>query len=202
MTWSSSLVPTTFRSSTERACRSFVQALQECEPMPVASSLLPTADPVQLRRAFGCFPSGVAALCVDLDGTLSGMAVSSFTSVSLDPPLVSVCMAHTSTTWPELRRAPFIGVSILGADHTAACRQLSSRTGDRFAGLETERMADGAVFVSGASAWLECTVADEIRAGDHDIVVLRVRALAATPEDHPLVFHSSKFFRLAGTNEL
>jgi flavin reductase (DIM6/NTAB) family NADH-FMN oxidoreductase RutF len=69
-------------------------------------------DPQQLRRVFGSFPSGVAAVAALVAGEPVGIAASSFTSVSLDPPLVSVCIAHTSTTWPVLRTASRLGVSI------------------------------------------------------------------------------------------
>lgn len=63
-----------------------------------------------LRQAFGCFPSGVTAFCGLLDGAAEGMAASSFTSVSLDPPLVSVCVAKTSTTWPKLATLDRLGL--------------------------------------------------------------------------------------------
>src|SRR5918997_4998820 len=72
-----------------------------------------SADPQELRRAYGCFPSGVTAICTLVDGAPDGMAASSFTSVSLDPPLVSVCVQNTSTTWPRLRHLPRLGVSVL-----------------------------------------------------------------------------------------
>jgi flavin reductase (DIM6/NTAB) family NADH-FMN oxidoreductase RutF len=77
----------------------------------------PLITPDVLRGAFAAFPSGVTAIAGMLDGHPVGMAASSFTSVSLEPPLVSVCMAHSSSTWPSLRRAPSIGVSVLAAGH-------------------------------------------------------------------------------------
>jgi hypothetical protein len=67
-------------------------------------------DQALLRQAFGAFPSGVTAFCGLIDGVAEGMAASSFTSVSLDPPLVSVCVANTSTTWPKLARLDRLGV--------------------------------------------------------------------------------------------
>lgn len=63
----------------------------------------------QLRPAFGCFPSGVTAVCADVDGVPAGLAASSFTSVSVEPPLVSVCMQHSSTTWPTCGAGPGSG---------------------------------------------------------------------------------------------
>jgi flavin reductase (DIM6/NTAB) family NADH-FMN oxidoreductase RutF len=154
-------------------------------------------DPSHLRRVFGAFPTGVVAVAAVVDGSPVGIAASSFTSVSLEPALVSVCVAHTSTTWPILARAPRLGISVLSADQQRAGRQLGGRSGDRFAELSWRQTADGAVFLDGASAWLETTVDQRVRAGDHDIVVLRVHALDAAHNLQPLVFHASEFRKLA-----
>ena len=124
------------------------------------------------------------------------MAASSFTSVSLDPPLVSVCVAHTSTTWPSVSRAPRLGISILAIGQESAGRQLAARDTDRFAGLAWRRTEDSAVLLDGAAAWLDCSVEDQHRAVDHDIVVLRVRDLDADHKIHPLLFHGSRFRQL------
>jgi flavin reductase (DIM6/NTAB) family NADH-FMN oxidoreductase RutF len=78
-----------------------------------------------LRRAFAMFPSGVTAVCATVEGRPVGLAASSFTSVSLDPPLVSVCIAHTSSTWPLLRAAGRVGVSVLAEGHASIARQLA-----------------------------------------------------------------------------
>jgi flavin reductase (DIM6/NTAB) family NADH-FMN oxidoreductase RutF len=159
-------------------------------------SITQVLDRAQLRRVFGAFPSGVTAIAALIDGAPVGIAASSFTSVSLDPPLVSVCVAHSSTTWPNLRDAPRFGVSVLAADQEEACRQLSARDVDRFALLGWRATPDGAVLLEGASAWLECSTEAQHRAGDHDIVVLRVHDLDAEHDSRPLVFHASQFRRL------
>jgi flavin reductase (DIM6/NTAB) family NADH-FMN oxidoreductase RutF len=155
------------------------------------------ADGSVLRRAFACFPSGVTALCGIRDGVPVGMAASAFTSVSVDPPLVSVCVQNSSTTWPKLRELPRLGVSVLGEGHAEACRQLSSKTGDRFAGIGWDASPDGAVFVQSATAWLDCSVERVVSAGDHAIVLLRIHRLRADSTAAPLVFHGSRFRRLA-----
>ena len=124
------------------------------------------------------------------------MVFSSFTSVPLDPPLVSVCAAHSSETWPTLRGATRLGVSVLGVSHADAARKLSLRQGDRFADLEIESSEDGALFLSGAPAWLDCTVETELHGGDHDVVLLRVERMATSSDTEPLVFHGSRFHRL------
>jgi flavin reductase (DIM6/NTAB) family NADH-FMN oxidoreductase RutF len=151
----------------------------------------------QLRCAFGCFPSGVTAVCALIDGAPEGMAASSFTSVSLSPPLVSVCIQNTSSTWPKLRRRPRLGVSVLSEGQDDACVRLSSKDGDRFAGLSWEAGRDGSVFIQDASAWLDCSLYDEVRAGDHTITLLLVHGLRAAPHTPPLIFHGSRFRRMA-----
>lgn len=153
-------------------------------------------DPTNLRRVFGAFPSGVTAVAALIDDTPVGIAASSFTTVSLDPPLVSVCVAHSSTTWPVLARARRFGVSVLSAEQGRACRQLSARGVDRFEALPWRATDDGAVLLEGASAWLDCSMHSSVRAGDHDIVVLDVHDLGADHDVTPLVFHASQFRRL------
>lgn len=152
-----------------------------------------------LRKVFGCFPSGVTAVCARLGGVPVGMAASAFIPVSMIPPLVSVCVQNTSTTWPKLRAAPMLGISVLAAPHDLACRQLSAKTGDRFAGLDIRTANSGAVLVGGAAAWLECVVEKELPAGDHTIVLMRIHALDGTDEVDPLVFHASRFRTLAAS---
>jgi flavin reductase (DIM6/NTAB) family NADH-FMN oxidoreductase RutF len=149
----------------------------------------------QLRRVFAAFPTGVAAVAAVIGGEPAGLAASSFVSVSLDPPLVSVCVAHTSTTWPALRSADRLGISVLGDHQEQASRQLSSPAAKRFAGLDWRATAGGAVLLSEASAWFDCSLEQEIPAGDHDIVLLRVHDLGAS-EIMPLVFHGSGYRQL------
>jgi flavin reductase (DIM6/NTAB) family NADH-FMN oxidoreductase RutF len=160
---------------------------------------VPSVDPVRLRQVYGAFPTGVTALAALVDGRPVGLTASSFNSVSLDPPLVSVAVAHTSTTWPLIRSAPRFGVSVLSTEQEAASRQLSARSGDRFAGLRWHSTDGGAVVLDDASAWLDCSIHDVVRAGDHDLLLLRVHDLDAHPDRPPLVFHASQYRRLDRT---
>lgn len=150
-----------------------------------------------LRRIFGRFPTGVTALCALDKGRPTGMTASAFVAVSLDPPLVSVCIRHGSWTWRQLRGQTRIGISFLGHGHGGTARRLASKTADRFEGLDHEVTPDGAVFLSNATAWLECSLETEIEAGDHDIVLLRLHRTAVADGVLPLVFHSSDFHTLA-----
>ncbi|GAB3163196.1 flavin reductase family protein [Amycolatopsis stemonae] len=157
--------------------------------------LQPATSESRLREAFGCFPSGVTAACALIDGVPHGMAASSFTSVSLAPPLVSICIQRTSSTWPRLRGRR-LGLSVLAEGQHDACLSLSARHGDRFRDVSWQAGADGSVFIDGASAWLDCSLHEEVPAGDHLIALLRIHGLH-TEENPPLVFHGSRFRRLA-----
>lgn len=154
-------------------------------------------DSKRLRQAFGSYPSGVTAVCALADGEPAGMAVSSFTTVSLSPALVSVCIQNSSETWPGLHGRPRLGLSVLAEEQHQACRQLSAKGVDRFAGLSWEAAADGAVYLHGAVAWFSCSVSGQIPAGDHVIALLEIHALRTATGSAPLVFHDSRFRRLA-----
>jgi len=150
-----------------------------------------------LRGAYGRFPSGVTAVCGLVGGQPAGIAASSFTAVSLDPPLVSVCVATTSTTWPVLRRASSLGVSVLAEDQGPVARALASKTPDRFASVDWVAEPSGSVFVEGAALWLECRIVRQVAAGDHVIALLEVDRLSRHAVVPPMVFHASTFTSLA-----
>lgn len=158
-------------------------------------------DGVALRRAFAHFPSGVVAVCADTGAERIGMAVSSFVPVSLDPPLVALCVQNTSTTWPRLAQLPRLGISVLSELHDQAARTLSAKVGDRFAGIRTETHDGGALFIAGCAVWIDTSVVQQLRAGDHSIVILRINELQCSAERsdggvEPIVFHQSSFRRL------
>lgn len=159
------------------------------------------ADSAALRRAFAHVPSAVVAVCADSGSERIGMAASTFVPISLDPPLVGFCVQNTSATWPRLAQLPRLGISVLSAAHDAEVRVLAAKDGDRFAGVDTETHDGGALFVSGCSLWLDVSVEQEIPAGDHAIVVLRVNAVHCPAEADagadPIVFHRSGFRKLA-----
>lgn len=158
------------------------------------SPLAPAGDARALKQAYSCFPSGVVAVCrADADGTRVGMAASAFTTVSLDPPLVSVCVRQESGTWPLLREASRLGVSVFAAGQGDLCRRLAGPPEQRFDGIRPVIEDSGALFVPGAAAHLECSVSSEIPAGDHTVVLLRIEALRSDPGVEPLVFHASTF---------
>ena len=130
-------------------------------------------DPARLREAFGIFPSGVVAVAAEVDGASVGLAASSFTSVSLDPPLVSFSVANTSKTWPDLRRAGHLGVTVLADHHDARLPPARRPGGAPLRRLSLTVTDDGAVTLDDGLARFDCTIHDEVEAGDHIIVLLR-----------------------------
>lgn len=154
-------------------------------------------DPQRLRQAFGVFPSGVVAVAAEVDGGLVGLAASSFTSVSLDPPLVSFSVANTSKTWPDLRRADHLGLTVLADHHGAVCRQLAGAPEQRFDGLPLSRTETGAVTLDDGLARFDCSIHREVEAGDHTIVLLELHGVEHADGTQPLVFHRSAFTRLS-----
>ena len=159
------------------------------EPATATRSL----DPARLRAAFGAFPSGVVAVAARVGDELVGLVASSFTSVSLDPPLVSFSIANDSRTWPALCRAAHLGVTVLADHHDRVARQLAGPAPTRFDGLDLTHTADGAVTLADGIAWFDTTIHRTFEAGDHTIVLLRLHAAHHVDHTPPLVFHRSGF---------
>ena len=161
-------------------------------------------DPQRLREAFGLFPSGVVAVAAPVAGELTGLAASSFTSVSLEPPLVSFSIANSSKTWPDLRRADHLGVTILADHHGPICRQLAGPVAHRFDDVPVTVSDDGAVTLDEGLARFDCSVYREVEAGDHVVVLLRLHGVEHDGEDprpgSPLVFHRAAFGRLSASS--
>ncbi|WP_369217338.1 flavin reductase family protein, partial [Streptomyces flavofungini] len=163
-------------------------------------------DPAEFRRVLGNFATGVTVITAPpADGTSAGpagpagFACQSFASLSLAPPLVSFMVARTSTSWPRIARAGVFCVNVLGAGQAGLCRAFAVSGADKFAGVEYDAApVSGAPRLSGATAWIDCTIQAVHTGGDHLIVVGRVDALGATTDDDegPLLFHRGAFGRL------
>lgn len=150
-------------------------------------------DAVELRRAFTLYPRGVMAVAALVDGETAGLAVSAFVSLSLDPPLMIICIDRESTTWPRLSRAETIGVSVIAEDDAWLGRQLGGRSVDRFAGVDMIEQPGGALLLAHAIATFTTSIEEVLPGGDHFIVVLRVLAYDLDPSGSPLVWHDTRF---------
>ncbi len=146
-------------------------------------------DAGDFRTTLGQFASGVVVATGCLDGEPAGFAAQSFTSLSLEPPLVALCPARSSQSWPKLRDSGSFCINILSESQRAIC-ELFARTGiDKFAGLEWRPGITGSPILAEALAFVDCELLEEHDAGDHSIAVGRVRDLGVLNADAgPLVF--------------
>jgi len=150
------------------------------------------ASPEQMRLVLGTFATGVVVVTGDDDGAPVGFTCQSFASVSLNPPLVLFCPAHTSFSWPRIHASGRFAVNVLADDQQEVCDRFATSGGDKFAALPWHRTAWGPT-IEGSLATVLCTIEAVHPGGDHDIVVGRVRQLVAHREVSPLVFFRGAF---------
>jgi flavin-dependent trigonelline monooxygenase, reductase component len=132
-------------------------------------------DPLELRDALGWFATGVTVITTrSPEGDLVGFTANSFTSVSLDPPLVLVCIARTAGSYPLFSMTAHFGVNILSEEQRPISSRFASKEADKFAQVEWRPGHTGSPLIAGTVAWLDCRAEQQIDAGDHLILVGRV----------------------------
>ena len=160
-------------------------------------------DGREFRRVLGHYPTGVTVVTAACPGGPEGLTIGSFTSVSLDPPLVSFCPGHDSDSWARMRDVGSFCVNVLSDEQAEVSSVFASKVDDKFRGVTTRVEATGAPVIEGCLAWIDCRVHAVHPAGDHDIVVGRVVALGTADGAHesasgPLVFFKGAYGRVAG----
>ena len=160
--------------------------------------LRPTPDVRAFRAALGSFPTGVTVVTVASDdGTVHGMTVNSFSSVSLDPMLVLVCLRQTSRGVGLIERAGAFAVNVLSAGQQAISRWFADRHRPpgsvMFDGVPFELCVTGCPVLAGATASFDCRLRQSHHAGDHVIVLGEVVALVHRPQLEPLIFHAGTY---------
>jgi flavin reductase (DIM6/NTAB) family NADH-FMN oxidoreductase RutF len=158
-----------------------------------------TPDATAFRETLGHFVTGVTIITAIDGGEPVGMAANSFTSVSLDPPLILFCAAHSSSTWPRIRRARSFTVNILDEDQEALCRLFAQKGVDRFSKVGWRPGAAGAPVLDDVHAYIDCDIWAEYEGGDHMIVVGRVLELGLNADAGPLLFYRGTYGRLLGS---
>jgi len=158
----------------------------------------PPVDVSVFRKAMGSFPTGVTVVTVACDdGNMHGMTVNSFSSVSLDPMLVLVCLNETSRGVGLIERAEAFVVNVLSAGQQDLSRRFANRHRPAgpamFDGVPFEPGVTGCPVLAGATASFECRLRQSHRAGDHLIVLGEVVALAHRPQLEPLIFHAGTY---------
>jgi flavin reductase (DIM6/NTAB) family NADH-FMN oxidoreductase RutF len=176
----------------------------ECDTVPAAADAVRIDDVARtklpkprleepsakaFRHVLGHYATGVAVITGMTPAGPAGMAVNSFTSVSLQPPAVLFCPAHSSSTWPHLRTARHLAINILSNAQHEVSQRFACRQVDRFAGTQWTPGTEGAPLLEGALGWIECSIESEIPVGDHTVVIASVQQLGkhANVED-PLIF--------------
>jgi flavin reductase (DIM6/NTAB) family NADH-FMN oxidoreductase RutF len=155
----------------------------------------------EFRRACGRFATGVTiASVLDETGTPHGLTVSSFTSVSLDPPLVLICLGHETASLETFRKAKHFGINVLTLDQRGLSERFARKGHDRFDGLEWTPGETGVPLLAGALAHMECAVTQWITAGDHEILIGEM-VCARVNKGEPLIHFSSRYRKLAETAE-
>lgn len=145
-------------------------------------------DPQSFRKVLGAYPTGVCVITSVLDGVRSGLAVGSFTSISLDPPLVGFFPGKSSTSWKSIEQAGRFCVNVLGSDQLDISHRFASKGGDKFADLAHGTSPAGLPLLDGAMAWIDCRLKTVYDIGDHYLVVGAVTDLACKPDGTPLIF--------------
>jgi len=153
-------------------------------------------DDKLFRSVLGHFATGVTIITA-MDGEEPvGMAANSFTSLSLDPPLILFCVAHTSSTWPRIEQAGTFAVNILGEDHEELSQLFAKKGADRFSATPWRIGVSGAPVLEEAIAYLDCRFEAEYPGGDHKIIVGRVLDLDMREGSRPLLFFKGGYQRL------
>jgi flavin reductase (DIM6/NTAB) family NADH-FMN oxidoreductase RutF len=152
----------------------------------------PEAIKAAYRHALGRFPTGVAFVAARHDGKTAGLVVNSFTSVSLDPPLVMWCLGLNSRCRSVILNAPTFAVSVLAQEQRPLIAALSRPLEERFDGVTVRNGTGSAPIIEGAAAVFECRTFSISRAGDHDLVLGLVEKFSTSPEA-PLACLSGRF---------
>jgi flavin reductase (DIM6/NTAB) family NADH-FMN oxidoreductase RutF len=159
---------------------------------------LPVVEPRRMRDVLGHFASGVTVVTATTGEGPIGFTCQSFSSLSLDPPLVVFAPARSSRTWPQLRRIGRFCVNVLAEEQTDLSAQFARSGTDKFAGVPWRPSRQGSPVLDGVIAWIDCRLEAEYDGGDHTLVTARVLDLGADPERRPLLFHRGEYGLLDG----
>jgi len=153
-----------------------------------------TIDPADFRKVLGSYPTGVCVVtAMGADGRPAGMVVGSFTSVSLDPPLVGFFPDKKSSSWPLIEATGHFCVNVMGSDQQDVCRAVGARGDQKFVGVEYAISEHGLPVIADAIAAIECRLYSVTEAGDHWFVMGEVLRLESTREVDPMLFHRGRY---------
>jgi 3-hydroxy-9,10-secoandrosta-1,3,5(10)-triene-9,17-dione monooxygenase reductase component len=160
---------------------------------PAPDGAPPIVDPRLMREVLGHFASGVTVVTADTEDGPIGFTCQSFSSLSLDPPLIAFAPARTSQTWPRLRDMGRFCVNVLAEGQDAVSQNFARSGADKFEGVAWTPSPHGSPVLDDVVAWIDGELWAEYDGGDHTIVVARVLDLGAHPERRPLLFHRGSY---------
>jgi 3-hydroxy-9,10-secoandrosta-1,3,5(10)-triene-9,17-dione monooxygenase reductase component len=149
--------------------------------------------PTQMREVLGHFASGVTIVTAMCDDAPIGFTCQSFSSLSLDPPLISLAPARSSTTWPRIRACQSFAVNILAEEHGEVSAAFGRSGADKFAGVAWHVSPYGSPILDGVVASVDARLWAEYDGGDHVLVAAEVLALRVGEATRPLVFHRGAY---------
>lgn len=150
-------------------------------------------DPAEFRRILGHFASGVVIVTATSDDRPVGMTAQTFSSLSLDPPLVMFAPARTSTTWPHIKSVGHFAINVLNRNQHDLGTSFARSGGNKFGAVDWTAGVNGSPLLEGCLAYLECSLRSVYDGGDHEIAVGEVVGARADSEHNPLVFYRSGF---------
>lgn len=151
-------------------------------------------DPAQYRQVLGSYPTGVVVItALDEDSNPAAMVVGTFTSVSLDPPLVGFLPDKSSSSWPKIEQAGRFCVNVLGSDQQNICRQMAAKGADKFAGVGYALSDHNLPVLADAIASIECQIHSVTEAGDHWFVLGQVLRMLVNRDEDPMLFHRGRY---------
>lgn len=151
-------------------------------------------EPANLRRLLGHYPTGVSVVTANgVEGDPLALVIGSFTSVSLDPPLVGFLPMRSSRTWQRMADIGRFCINVLGSDQERICRAMAGQPSQRFENVALGRSASGLPLLDDAILHIECTQRVMLEAGDHWFVLGGVDRIAARREHDPLIFHRGAY---------
>ena len=155
-------------------------------------------DSRYFRDVLSSYPTGVCVITAQDDaGNRHGLVVGSFTSISLDPPLVGFFPDRKSSTWPKIEACGGFCVNILGAHQPGLCSRFAAKGADKFGDLAHGSTPSGQPLLDYTLAWIDCAIDKVVEVGDHWLVVGAVKALGVGSDRTPLMFFRGKYHDLA-----
>ncbi|TCM15009.1 flavin reductase (DIM6/NTAB) family NADH-FMN oxidoreductase RutF [Novosphingobium sp. PhB165] len=152
-----------------------------------------TFDPAEFRKVLGSYPTGVCVITALDEDRPAGMVVGSFTSVSLDPPLVGFFPDKRSTSWPLIEKAGHFCVNVMASDQGDVCRAVTAKGADKFVGVEYTVSQHNLPIIADSIAAIECRLYSVTEAGDHWFVLGEVLRMETVREDDPMLFHKGRY---------